>query len=900
MPIEAGQQLLHYRLIEKIGAGGMGEVWKAVDTALDREVAIKLLPDALASEPDRMARFEREAKLLASLKHTNIAAVYGLHEAEGTRFLAMELVPGEDLADRLARGPLPVEQAIEIALRMTEALEAAHEHGVIHRDLKPANVRVGPRGEVKVLDFGLAKALAPAQSDPGAEGTDQGLSPTVTSQGTAVGMILGTAAYMSPEQAKGEEADRRADIWSFGIVLCEMLTGNSPFKEQTVSETLAAVLKSEPDLSALPSSVPTGIRRLLDRCLQKNSRQRLHDIADARLEIEAVLRGDETTAADPAREKARATTRGWKIAATIASVVAVVALATHLPTFDTGAPPRTASRFTLTISPSDSYSTLQNCALAFSPDGRTLAYAAAPQDPGAISEIYLQRFDRFEPESVPDTLGGYGPFFSPDGKWVGYFQGNAMWKKPVRGGSATRLATVAGTARGADWIDDDRIFYSPNWFSPIFQVSASGGEPRQVTHLAEGEKSHRFPSALPDGRAVIFTVGRADTDTFDDASIVIQSIASGEREVLVEGGSFGRFVPPDRLLYGRRGSLFVARLDVARLKLTGPAEPVLDDLLTSPTFGSSQFAVSRNGTLAYLAGSPELFNSRVVEVSRNGEFTELPLPPRPYSMAVPSADGKRLALRIDAANGQLWIYDTERGTMSRVTREWDADYPSWRLDGQALIYVLSKGGSSAIAQVQVDGTGEPEILWKGGSNITYTTWAPDGRSVVFSDVDPETDFDLWVLDLDGEPTVSPYLKTPAQETDPAISPDGNWLAYTSDQSGRDEIYVQAFPNPGRRWQISAQGGTGAVWSPSDGELLFKTGEEILAVPVELGETFRAGIPRPLFKLPNAQRGDDTRSFGVSANGRYLALLPPEGWQPTGRLHLVLDWVGQLGRFERGN
>jgi serine/threonine protein kinase/WD40 repeat protein len=872
MTLNAGTLLGPYEITAAVGAGGMGEVYRATDTKLKREVAIKVLPEDVARDPERLARFEREAELLAALNHPNIGHIYGLEEKDAVMALVLELVEGPTLAERIAQGPLPLEEALPIATQIAAALEAAHERGIVHRDLKPANVKVKADGTVKVLDFGLAKALG-LHSESGDPSFSH--SPTAAAA-TGVGTILGTAAYMAPEQARGKSVDKRADIWAFGCVLAEMLTGRRVFGEETVAETLAAVLKTEPDHSTLVTTASLGIRRLIARCLRKDPGQRLHDIADARLEIEAVVRGDDSEGVTPGPDTAPAGSGPWKVVAALASVVALTALATHLSPSAPPPSPYVGSRLALRIPPSDTYSVLQNCALALSPDGRTLAYAAKPSDPSAFSEIYLQRFDSFEPESVPDTQRGYSPFFSPDGQWLGYFQDTGMWKKPVRGGPATKLAPVAGMARGASWDDQDQIFYAPTWFSPIFRVSADGGPPTQVTTLLEGEKSHRFPSALPDGSAVVFTVSRADTDSFDDASIAIQRVGSSEKKVLVEDGSFGLFLPPNGLLYGRRGSLFFARLDVEHQELLGAPAPVIDDLLTSPNFGSAQLGVSASGTLAYLAGSPALFNSRAVEVSRTGEITDLPVAAKPYSMVQPSPDGTQLAMRIDGANGQIWVYDVARGTLSRLTREWDADFPAWHPDGESLAFVLSKGEFSQIARVRADGSGEPETLWSGGANVTYLDWAPDGRSLVFSDVDPDTGTDLWILDLHDEPSASPYLQTPAEENDAVVSPDGSWLAYTSNQSGRSEIYVQAYPSPGRRWQISAQGGTGAVWSPADGELLFKNGDEIMAVPVELGAGFSAGIPRSLFKLPNVSRGDDTRSAYREMAATWRFSLPRAG------------------------
>jgi Tol biopolymer transport system component len=694
---------------------------------------------------------------------------------------------------------------------------------------------------------------------------------------------------MSPEQARGQEIDKRTDIWAFGCVLYEMLCGQPTFEGDTVSDVLARILERQVDLDRLPDDTPSSVVRLLRRCLEKDPTRRLRDIGDARWD----LAGEEERPA-PAAATVAASRGSWPALIAVFAAGALVGALLWLVGGGSAAPPvaGSMSRFELQIPPSDPYSTLQNVTLALSPDGRALAYAAQPADQAEFSQIYLRPIDSFEPLAVPDTFGAYSPFFSPDGKWIGYFDRTGLWKKPVRGGPSVMLTSVPGMGRGASWAETGRIVYSPSWFSAIHEISADGGEGRAVTTLLENEKSHRFPSVTPDGKVLIFTVSRSDTDDFDDASVAIQSLETGERRTLVDGASCGRFLARDRLLYGRAGRLYVAPLDLDGLELAGPPRPVVDDLLTSPTFGSAQVAVSSNGTLAYLVGSPELFSSRVVEVSRSGETADLPLAPRPFTMVVPSADGKRMAMRIDGANGQVWIHDSERGTLSRITHLWDADFPSWQPGGESISYVLSRGESSALARVASDGTGEPEILWE-GRNLTYASWAPDGRSLVFTDSDPSTNGDLWILDLDGEPEVRPYLRTPADEVDAVISPDGNWLAYTSDVSGRAEVYVQGYPVPGRRWQISAQGGLNAIWSVADDEFLFKNGDEILAVPVELGEAFSAGIPHHLFELPNVARGDNTRSFAVSRDGRYFAVLPPADWQPTGKLRLVLDWASTL-------
>ena len=884
-----GSSLSHFKITAKLGEGGMGEVYRAEDTKLGRDVAIKVLPEAVANDPERLARFEREAKVLASLNHPNIAGIHQVEETDGVTFLVMELVEGEDLKERLERGAMAVAEAVAVAGQIAEALEAAHDKGVVHRDLKPANVKVTPDGQVKVLDFGLAKAL-----DPEAErATDLSMSPTLTAQMTGAGVLLGTAAYMSPEQARGKEVDKRTDIWAFGCVLYEMLSAQSPFNGDTVSDVLARILERDVDFETLPPSTPSGVRRLLEHCLEKDANRRLRDIGDAHWDLteNADLEAFRVDSLPPSR-RLSAGALALSFVAGLALGGLVLWLGFAGKELEVVPSTQEVGRFVIDIPPSEAYSILQNSAIALSPDGQMLAYAADSDNPSAISQMYLRHLDRFYPEPIPDTENAYAPFFSPDGEWLGFFQDSTLWKKPIRGGPAIRLGPSAGFSRGASWTNSDQIFYSPTWFSPIFRVAADGGERAQVTTLADDEKSHRFPSALPDGSAVIFTVGRSDTASFDDASIDMQSTVTGERRTLIEGGSFGKFLPPDRLMYGRAGQLFVAPLDVGRLEITGAPVPVLDDLITSPTFGSAQLALGDNGSLAYLAGSPDLFNARLTEVSETGETIDIPLEKRPFSMARYSPDGKQLALRIDGANGQLWVYDLERGTLSKITREWDADFPSWAPDGQSLVYSLSKGGSSDVAQIRTDGTGEPITLYT-GINPNLPQIAPDGQTLVFSDVDPETGRDIWVLRLDGKSERIAYLRTPAEESDAIISPDGKWLAYATNESGRAEVYVQAYPEPRRRWQISAQGGRNPAWDSARQELLFKNGTDLMAVPFTSGTEFQAGIPRLRFKLEDVTGGRETRAFDISTDGRFITAARLHDWQPTGRLHLILNWTSTL-------
>ena len=914
MVLSPASRLGSYEIVSSLGVGGMGEVYRARDTKLDREVAIKLLLEEVSNDPERLARFDREAKVLAALNHPRIAAIYSFESAvpsvapgeedrsEEVHFLVMELARGLDLAHRLARGPMSVEDTLGVAVQLADALDSAHETGIVHRDLKPANIMVDDDGAVKVLDFGLAKALDATGEQPAPDPAALSMSPTLTQHATGVGIILGTAAYMSPEQARGGQADHRADVWAFGCVLFEMLTGRPPFSgdtvaKDTVADVLARVLERPVDFDRLPRETPAVLRQLLARCLEKDPALRLRDIGDARWDLSEAGRSESaegglgsgtTQVRSSAVRSALVFGGGLLLGATVAG------LSLLRGGKEIEQPPRPVGRFALEIPAADPNTVLQNTTLAFSPSGDKVAFVGKPANSPEMSEIYLRRIDGFEIVALPDTLGAYAPFFSADGQWLAYFRGAQLWKQSLQGGAPIKLATTVGFSRGGTWTRSGRIFYSPSWFSAVHVIDAGGGEPEAVTTLLEGEKTHRFPAVLPDESALLFTTSRADTESFDDAWIEIQSLKTGERKTLIKGGSFPRFLPPDRLLFGRDGKLFSVTLDSSRLEIVGAPVPVLDGLLTSPTFGAIQLSLAENGSLAYLAGGPELFDAGVYRISREGEAMQLPIPPSPVTIVRWSPDGKHLVLRIDGANGQLWIFDLERETLSKITHEWDADFPAWSPDGESVLYVLTEGGRASIAERRADGTGEPTLFWS-GININYPQWAPDRQTIVYSDESNTTGRDIWVLHLEGERRATPYLQTPAEESDAVVSPDGQWLAYVSDQSGRREVYVRSYPVPESRFQISGRGGLSPAWTPDGRELLFQTDKLLMAVEIESGTDFQATLPRPVLDLADVSGSDnDNRVYGLSPDGREIVTARRAAdWQPASRLHLVLNWASSL-------
>ncbi len=859
MTLSAGSRLGAYEITGLLGKGGMGEVYQARDSRLGREVAIKVLPDPFASDPDRLARFEREARLLAALNHPNIATIYSLEMESGIRFLSLELVAGETLAERLAAGPLGIEEALAVARQIAEALEAAHEKGIIHRDLKPANVKVTPEGNVKVLDFGLARALA-------AEAAAQDLSslPTMTSAGRHTGVILGTAAYMSPEQARGKPLDRRTDIWSFGCVLFELLTGRKAFEGETVSDTLAAILRSEPDWNALPDRAPANIRVLLRRCLQKEPNRRLRDIGDARIEIEEALEG---------LEKPSVATSPILVAA------------------------RPRIRFLMPLSPETSLALEKRTAVALSPDGTNLIYVARRE---GTTHLHLRAMDRLEVVSMAGTEDASGPFFSPDGQWVGFFAGGRLKKISIAGGAPMALCEAV-ESRGAAWGPDDTIAFTPTPASGLFSVSAAGGAPSAVTTLdfASGECTHRWPKILAGGKLLLFTIGTSGTESFDEGLIAVQSLKTGDRRILVKGASDARFVPTGHLVYARGGALLAAAFDPTRLTIAGKSLPILDGVMTEVT-GAAHFTFSNVGSLVHIPGGLQQVRHSLLWASRDGSEQPLPLPPRRYGEPRLSPDGQRLALTVGAMTHDVWVSDIARGTLSRVTFEGDNYAPIWTPDGKRITFSSNREGPSNVFWKASDGSGAEERLLASEYEKVPGSWSPDGRVLAFTEHHPRTGADIWILPLDGDRRPQPFLRTPFNEYAPMFSPNGRWLAYTSDESGRDEVYVMAFPGPGGKCQISADGGGEPLWAREGKELFYRNGNRMMSVAVVTEPTFAAAAPRLLFERPYGKKLGlglaGLPDYDVAPGDRFVMVSEIEERSAPTQLSVTLEWFGDLTRL----
>jgi len=902
MALSPGTQIGPYRIVDQIGAGGMGEVYRATDTKLGRSVAIKTLPSALAQEPDRLARFEREAKLLATLNHAHIGAIYGLDEHDGAQFIAMELVEGQTLEEKLKAGALPVEDALQIALQIAEALEAAHEKGVVHRDLKPANIMLTRDGVVKVLDFGLAKAFLgdPNEASPAH-------SPALSIAMTQQGLILGTAGYMSPEQASGQATDQRADIWAFGVVLYEMLTGLPLFSGESMPHILAAVLQTEPDWSRLPKRLHPRLKLLLERCLKKKVRDRYHSIADARVDIEAILLSPSGAVEPP---NVGAPQPLWRYAlpasagALLATAIVGVGAWTIWPPAE--APP--VVRFVIGQTEDQPLELgINSPVLALSPDGRYVAYRVRT---GRQPAIAIRALDSLVP-TVLHECSCYTLFFSPDSAWVAFNdQADGTIKRvAVTGGPALTIGSVgSGRLAGATWGEDDTIVFGTGEPSGLWRLPASGGAVEPLTELdeAERESNHEWPEFLPGGEAVVFAVRRAG-DTADAAQIVMRDLETGEQQVLVAGGSYPRYVSSGHLVYAFDGTLRAVPFDRTRRTVTGNPVPVLDGVITRETSGAAEFAVSQAGTLVYINGSDSpVSGPRILTwVDRMGREEPLAADPRTYVKPQLSPDGGTVVLDVRDQQFDLWTWDIARETLSRLTFDPSEDeFPVWSPDGLRIIFSSSREtGSQTDTDLfwrPADGTGFEERLLDGGGQTFPTSFLPDGSGVLIYGTAgglSGTNDDISVVSLSGDAQVTPLLNTPFAESFPALSPDGKWLAYVSDESGVEEVYVRAFPDMTGRRQISNGGGTQPLWAHSGAELFYRNGDALVAVPIQTEPRFTVGNEQALFDDIYVLPPQGGPNYDVSRDDeRFLMIKEFGNPSATQQIIVVQNWLEELNRL----
>jgi eukaryotic-like serine/threonine-protein kinase len=862
-----------------LGAGGMGEVYRATDTKLGRDVAIKVLPAEVAQDPERLARFEREAKLLASLNHSGIAHVYGFEHASladgsAVHFLAMELVPGEDLAERLKRGAMPVEEALEIAKQIAEALEEAHEHGIVHRDLKPANVKVTPDGKVKVLDFGLAKAWG----GPGATSSDLSQSPTLAHTGTAAGIILGTAAYMSPEQARGKAVDKRADIWAFGVVLWEMLTGQRLFVGETVSDVLAGVLKTEVDLGALPAEAPPAVRRLLRRCLERDPRNRLHDVADARLELSEGPRAAESDL--PTRDAGPSRWRPIAAGAALLVVGGLVGVATR----GQRAVPADSPAVRFTVVPPGSGGRIQN--LSLSQDGRRLVYTLSSEP-----RLLVHDLAAFESRPLAGTEGATAPFISPDGDWIGFKQAGKVRKIALDGGDPVDICDLPENTPGLAWGSGNVILFSPAWTNVgLWRVNASGGQPEEVTKpdRAKGESGHFWPDFLPDGRAALFTIfgGKG----LVDSKVGLLDLDTRRYEALFDGAA-PRYLHSGHILYYMGGVYRTLPFDRARRRVSGPETTVLPTVRRLHSLGDreSYVALGRGGVLAFVEGDSSLGEplSRLTWVARDGRREDLPFEAYHHLRALSlSPDGTRAAVsRVEQGQMQVHVYDLARGTGEAVTRDGQSWSPAWHPDGRSLAVTSQLHGSFDVRRVLADALSAPASVVATDADEGDWRWAPDGTSGVFRVWSPGSGTDLWRAKGDGsEP--APLAVSPLEEDHPAFSSDGRWLAYLSGAS----LYVAPYPSLAPRVLI-AQTAASPRFSRAARELFYVEAGRLKALPYEVREgAFRPASAATLFEI-----GQLASMFDVSPDGRrFLFLARSPGRPDRDVIRVVLDGFEELG------
>jgi serine/threonine protein kinase/Tol biopolymer transport system component len=877
MSMQVGTQLGSLELTAFLGKGGMGEVYRARDAKLKRDVAVKILPPEFSRDPDRAARFQHEAEVLASVNHPNIAAIYDVQESAGSRFLVLELVEGETLAERIRRGPIQLDEALHIAKSICEALEAAHEKGIVHRDLKPANVKIAPDGTVKVLDFGLAKAFSSeaARSDPSE-------SPTLSAVATMQGTILGTAAYMSPEQARSKTADKRADIWAFGVVLYEMLTGRMLFSGENVSETLAAVMMKEPDWTVLPKNTPLRIREVLQRCLVKEPRNRTRDIGDVRIAIEEANSESGVKASSTPHTPHRLV----QIWIAVAMVAILVAIGTAIPAvryFRESPPaPPPEMRTDIVTPPTD-----DPVSFALSPDGQHLVFVAS----GASgSQLWLRPLAATSAQPLAGTERARLPFWSPDGRSVGFFADGKLKRLDIGGGLPQALTNVSFGTGGA-WSPEGVILFGPSSSrSPILRVPASGGQAVPVTTLsAPNSIYYQFPQFLPGGRSFVFFVSGEE----GVRGIYLGSLDAKDTKRLTTADSTGFYMAPGWLLFVRQGTLVAQRFDLSRMEITGDSVAVADRLADS-FVGVPAFSVAANGLVAYRAGTGN--GRQLTWLDRSGKVLGTLGPPDFNVLADPtlSPDGSRVAVtRTVQGNPDVWLLDSTR--MTRFTFDAGVDgFAVWSPDGTRIAFRSSREGKYRLYQKPSNGAGAEELIYdsQDGTLSSPSSWSADGRFLLLQGNTPKTSYDVWVLPLDGEKKPRAFLRTPFEERSAEFSPDGHWVAYRSNESGRYEVYVRPFPESGGQWQVSTAGGIAPRWRRDGKELYYIAPDaRLMAVPISVkGATLEPGTPVPLFQTQIVGGGSypNRPQYDVASDGRFLINSTIEA-AATSPITLIQNW-----------
>jgi Tol biopolymer transport system component len=900
--LASGTKLGPYEITGALGAGGMGEVYRAKDTRLDRIIAIKVLPDHLASRAELRERFDREARTVASLNHPHICTLHDIGHQDGIDYLVMEFLEGETLAERLKKGPLPLDQVLQYAIEIADALDKAHRKSITHRDLKPSNIMLTKSG-TKLLDFGLAKLRQNA-----APGSALSQLPTANEGITAQGTILGTLQYMAPEQleAKTDQIDARTDIFAFGAVVYEMATGKKAFEGKSQASLIAAILEREPPaMSTLQPMAPPALDRVVKRCLAKDRDERWQSVNDLTHELKWIAEGGSQVTLAPtiAPKGIRALGRRPLILSlgslVIGLTIAGLAVWNLKPAPASGSWPVT--RAVINLPPGQQLASQQLAGLdighgptlALSPDGTHLAYVASQ---GGIQQLYLRPMDGLEARPISGTEGGFNPFFSPDSQWLGFFAAGKLKKVSMSGGTPVTVCDAANYF-GASWGPNDIIVFAASPSSGLLQVSAGGGTPKVFTEpdYERGETGYRWPDFLPGGKGLVFTALGGPNG--ENSAIVVQSLVTGRRARL-PAATYARYVMSGYLVYARSGTLLAVPFDVSRLEVAGQPIPIAENVVQM-TNGAAQFSISGPGSLVYVAGNVQEATSTLVWVDRKGEARPLMAPPRTYRWPRLSPDGRRVAVSIGNAGvaADIWLYDLARDALTRLTFGDRSDDPVWSPDGKWVAFLSWRAGPANLFWKRSDGSGGDERLTASEFEQVPYSWSPDGLALAFTEITSASGRDLWTLRL-GDRQQRLLLQTPFEKTTPAFSPDGHWLAYVSNESGRLETYIQPYSGPSGKWQISTEGGTQPVWNRNGKELFYRSGDKMMAVDIATQPGVSVGKPRVLFERQYAPY-----TYDVSPDGqRFLMLKPAEETSPSAptQINVVLNWFEELkGRVPTG-